>query len=157
MDFDFLKNHWVKYLIITIIIVIVIVAAILIIKYFKNKESFEKFEAKDLPVENWKDTSINDFVNSWKSTIRDVYKPKTESYVSSRQNYGSVERRYRQAEAVAKKANSENYKELRGTMNFNDLKNNGSIVEQYQESRTRKDFNSPLDGLSVKTGINYKY
>lgn len=57
-----------------------------------------------------------------------------ETFVAPRQNYGSVERRYKQAQAYS---------------------NN----EGYQGSRTKKDFSNQtyLNGMSVKTGVNYKY
>lgn len=57
-----------------------------------------------------------------------------EGFVAPRQNYGPIERRYKQAQMFS-----------------ND--------EGYQESRIKKDFSNQtyLNGMSVKTGVNYKY
>lgn len=140
------KNKWFRLLIIAVIVIVVIVAAILIIKHFKR---VEKFEVSDLPAGNWVDAkaTIGDFVKGWKSTVQKVYqKPENETYVSSRQILGSAQRKYQQAVNVSN-PKTESYKEPRV----------GKTFETYQESRLRKKFETPLSGLSVMTGENYKY
>lgn len=67
-----------------------------------------------------------------------------EEFVAPRQTYGNAERKYRQAQ-VYTKANQQRFEKKFG--------------EGYQQVRGKKDFSkqTALQGMSVKTGVNYRY
>lgn len=181
VDFQDLKEKlsslsWIKYLIITIVIIIVIIIVIFVIKYFKNKKSSqaeqfnlsknnykESFDISKLSKQNWVDntnsqSTITTFVNNWKDVIKKLYKEKTmqttqqdktsESFVAPRNNFGNAERKY-------KLASKENISKPQQHLYMN----NTVRDEHFQQPRTKKDYlnKSFLNGLSAKTGTNYRY
>lgn len=89
---------------------------------------------------------------------------KKEGFVSSRQNFGAAERRYRQAQEFSKFNNStrQGFSLSAKPQGFGASRAQDFApvqTQSFQQSRTKKDFSNQtsLGGMSVKTGINYKY
>lgn len=172
--------------IIIVIVVVIIIFTIKYFKNKKQSKteqfnlskniSKESFDIKDLPSTNWVDSkaTITDFVKSWKDTIKKAYETATttvqqtinknnqqstaqstsqlkkasEGFVAPRNNFGNAERKY-------KLATGENVSKPQEHLYMNNYVKN----EQFQQPRTKKDYlgQSFLNGLSVKTGTNYRY